>query len=77
MAPGALRQLMADTQTEGIFLVLDYDHGVTPDEASMTWEPWFHLLHSTWSHRDDEPRFDRAQRRHLQNPSAVRGRIGQ
>ena len=38
-------------------LVLDYDHGVTPEDAQATWEPWFHLLHSTWSHRETDPRF--------------------
>lgn len=37
-------------------LVLDYDAG-TPDDAAYTWESWFHLVHSTWSHRPERPRF--------------------
>lgn len=38
-------------------LVLDYDAGATLDDAAATWEGWFHLVHSTWSHRPDKPRF--------------------
>ncbi len=37
-------------------LVLDYDAG-TLDDAAYTWESWFHLVHSTWSHRAERPRF--------------------
>lgn len=53
--PGARRG------SEGVLalscLVLDYDAGVEPDEAQSTWEPWFHLLHGTWSHQPAHPRF--------------------
>ncbi len=38
-------------------LVLDYDAGATLEDAASTWESWFHLVHSTWSHRADRPRF--------------------
>lgn len=38
-------------------LVLDYDSGVTPDDASAVWAPWFHVLHTTWSHTPERPKF--------------------
>jgi hypothetical protein len=38
-------------------LVLDYDAGVPVEEAGWTWERWFHVLHSTWSHGPGRPRF--------------------
>lgn len=38
-------------------LVLDYDSGVPVEEASATWEEYFHLIHSTWSHRPGHPKF--------------------
>ena len=31
-------------------LVLDYDDGTPIEDASETWEAWFHIVHSTWSH---------------------------
>lgn len=38
-------------------LVLDYDAGVDLDDALLAWEGLFHIVHSTWSHRPDHPRF--------------------
>ncbi|MEM6794207.1 MAG: hypothetical protein AAF725_09505, partial [Acidobacteriota bacterium] len=38
-------------------LVLDYDGGVSPDLAAATWEEYFHILHSTWSHTPERPKF--------------------
>lgn len=38
-------------------LVLDYDAGVSIDDAASTWEGWLHLIHTTWSHTDEHPRF--------------------
>ena len=38
-------------------LVLDYDAGVSIAEATATWRQWFHLLHTTWSHTPERPRF--------------------
>jgi putative DNA primase/helicase len=38
-------------------LVLDYDAGVSIEDAAATWEEFFHCLHTTWSHREDRPRF--------------------
>ncbi|MGB1275240.1 MAG: hypothetical protein ACPG77_05770, partial [Nannocystaceae bacterium] len=39
-------------------LVLDYDDGDTTIEvASATWERWYHIVHTTWSHRPEHPKF--------------------
>lgn len=38
-------------------LVLDYDSGVRPSEAEATWEGYFHILHTTWSHTPQHPKF--------------------
>ena len=38
-------------------LVLDYDAGLPPDEASALWAPWYHVLHTTWSHTVEQPKF--------------------
>jgi hypothetical protein len=47
--------------TDGVIalgcLVLDYDAGVSIDDAASTWEGWLHLIHTTWSHTDEHPRF--------------------
>ena len=32
-------------------LVLDFDSGVTPNEASADWTRWYHVVHTTFSHR--------------------------
>ena len=51
----------AERGSEGVLalscLVFDYDVGATLEDAAYTWEPWFHLVHSTWSHRTAQPRF--------------------
>lgn len=54
-APGARRG--SESVLALSCLVLDYDHGATLEDAAFTWEPWFHLIHSTWSHREEDPRF--------------------
>ncbi|MGF1465298.1 MAG: hypothetical protein ACFCGT_04120 [Sandaracinaceae bacterium] len=38
-------------------LVLDYDDGTSLQEASDTWSAFFHCVHTTWSHRDEHPKF--------------------
>ncbi|MEM9554984.1 MAG: hypothetical protein AAGC60_12045 [Acidobacteriota bacterium] len=38
-------------------LVLDYDSGLSPDDASAAWSDYFHVLHSTWSHTRDHPKY--------------------
>ena len=38
-------------------LVLDFDDGTPPGEAANRWERWFHIVHSTWSHTEEHPRF--------------------
>lgn len=38
-------------------LVLDYDANVVIEDAIATWESWFFVLHTTWSHQDHLPRF--------------------
>ena len=37
--------------------MLDYDKGLPFDEAQPVWRHWFHVAHSTWSHRPDKPKF--------------------
>lgn len=32
-------------------LVLDYDSGTSIDEATSRFEPWLHVIHTTWSHK--------------------------
>jgi hypothetical protein len=38
-------------------LVLDYDRGTTPTQGSAAWSEWFHIVHTTWSHTPDTPKF--------------------
>ena len=38
-------------------LILDYDKGTRVAEARRTWERWFHVVHSTWSHTAAYPKF--------------------
>jgi hypothetical protein len=37
--------------------VLDYDDGTSIADASATWSTWFHIVHTTWSHTADFPKF--------------------
>lgn len=37
-------------------LVLDFDSGVGLDEVSADWARWYHILHTTWSHRPGHPK---------------------
>lgn len=37
-------------------LVLDFDHLADPDDVRAAWEPWFHVVHTTWSHTEAAPR---------------------
>jgi hypothetical protein len=38
-------------------LVLDYDDGTPLRDASETWEAWFHIVHTTWSHTEAHNKF--------------------
>lgn len=38
-------------------LVLDYDEGSSIATASATWQDYFHLLHTTFSHKSERPKF--------------------
>ena len=38
-------------------LVLDHDDGLSIDEALRPWTDWPLLLHTSWSHRPERPRF--------------------
>ncbi len=38
-------------------LVLDYDDGTGIEEAVAAWEGWPLLVHSSWSHTEEHPRF--------------------
>lgn len=53
-APGATRK--AATVEAVSCLVLDHDAG-EPEAALAAWDGWMAILHSTWSHRADAPRF--------------------
>lgn len=53
--PGARRNSKGVTELS--CLVLDYDDGTDPESASAIWESWFHILHTSWSHTDERPRF--------------------
>lgn len=37
-------------------LVLDFDSGVSIDEVSADWARWYHVIHTTWSHRPSHPK---------------------
>lgn len=38
-------------------LVLDYDSGVAIGEAGELWAEYFHVIHTTWSHTREIPKF--------------------
>lgn len=38
-------------------LVLDYDDGTPIADASVTWSAFFHIVHTTWSHTAEHPKF--------------------
>lgn len=38
-------------------LVLDYDDGTRVEQAIDAWQPWFHIVHTTWSHQHAAHRF--------------------
>lgn len=38
-------------------LVMDHDDGTPIDVVREVWAPWFHIVHTTWSHRPEFPRF--------------------
>lgn len=38
-------------------LVLDYDLGMPVGEAVGAWQEYFHIVHSTWSHTPEKPKF--------------------
>lgn len=38
-------------------LVLDFDGGLSPEQASELWGEHHHILHSTWSHTPEQPKF--------------------
>lgn len=38
-------------------LVLDYDDGTTLGSALETWAPWYRILHTSWSHSEEQHRF--------------------
>ena len=38
-------------------LVLDFDQGTPISEAQARFEPWYHVVHTTWSHKQEFPKF--------------------
>lgn len=38
-------------------LVLDYDSGISIEDAAERWHEYFHIVHTTWSHTDDTAKF--------------------
>lgn len=55
-APGADKR-GGEQVTHLCCIVLDHDDGTDIEDASARWSQYFHLVHSTWSHTDDKPRF--------------------
>jgi hypothetical protein len=53
--PGAVRGATGVQSVTA--LVLDFDDGTAIDEATHPWMDWPFILHTTWSHREDSPRF--------------------
>jgi hypothetical protein len=60
-SPVKYRDGWKERGTEGVThvscLVLDYDAGVRIPEATGVWSELFHLVHTTWSHTPEHPRF--------------------
>jgi hypothetical protein len=54
-APGAVRGAAGVLFVHA--LVLDFDDGTSIDDAMLPWMDWPFILHTTWSHREDAPRF--------------------
>ncbi len=54
--PGADKR-GSESVTHVSCLVLDYDDGTPIADASVTWSSWFHLVHTTWSHTPEHPKF--------------------
>ena len=50
------RRLAANAETVSC-LVLDFDKGITPDEAREPWLSWPHVLHTSYSHTPEAPKF--------------------
>lgn len=38
-------------------LVMDHDDGTPLEVVREVWAGWFHIVHTTWSHRPEHPRF--------------------
>lgn len=38
-------------------VVLDYDSGLEVGEAVAAWQDYFHIVHTTWSHTPEKPKF--------------------
>lgn len=53
--PRALRS--ADSVVALSCLVLDYDDGTPLRDARLAWWDWTHLVHTSWSHTREAPRF--------------------
>ena len=38
-------------------IVLDYDSGLDIGEAAAAWQDYFHIVHTTWSHTPQKPKY--------------------
>ncbi|UJR82040.1 Hypothetical protein I5071_41050 [Sandaracinus amylolyticus] len=60
-SPAVYREGWKERGSEGVThvscLVLDYDKGVRIPDAIALWQDWFHLVHTTWSHTPEHPKF--------------------
>lgn len=60
-SPALYREGWNERGSEGVThlscLVLDYDKGVRIPDAVALWQDWFHLVHTTWSHTPEHPKF--------------------
>ena len=54
-APGARRE--SDQILQLSALVLDFDGGKEIAEATAEFEDWLHVVHTTWSHTPERPKF--------------------
>jgi hypothetical protein len=56
----ALYRTSAERGSDGVLAlscaVLDLDRPREPDDVAQSFSAWFHVIHTTWSHRRDRPR---------------------
>lgn len=56
LVEGATRRLAASVESVSC-VVLDYDSGIAPEVARAPWMPYRHLVHTSYSHTADVPKY--------------------